>query len=195
MIVSPTKENITAVVLAGGMGRRVEEQDKGLLTFKDKRMVEHVLDILSTQTNNIIIVANRNIDTYESFGYPVISDRVKGYLGPLAGIDAAFSATGTPYLACVPCDSPLIPNDLLERMINAATGSNPLVIASDGERLHPVINLVSRLLWLDIEQRLIQRQLKLMNWIEAAGYDLADFSETPDVLKNINTLEQLKKLD
>lgn len=191
MITRPNKDNITAVVLAGGMGRRVAEQDKGLLTFQGKKMVEHVLDTLAGQTNNILIVANRNIDTYQAFGYPVISDRVKGYLGPLAGIDAAFAHTNSAYLACIACDSPLIPNDLLARMINAATGNNPLVIATDGERLHPVINLVSRSLWPDIEQRLARQQLKLMDWVESAGYDKADFSTDPKTLSNINTLEQL----
>lgn len=192
MITSPAKEDITAVVLAGGQGRRVDEQDKGLLEYAGRRMVEYALDSLSKQTQDILIVANRNIEAYESYGYPVVSDRIKGFLGPLAGIDAAFSVTGSSYLLCVPCDSPFIPDDLMQRFIDAATGNNPIIVASDSQRLHPVISLVHRSVWPDIEKRLNERQLRLMNWIEAAGYDVADFSANPGTLKNLNTFEQLK---
>jgi len=188
---SPVKEEITAVVLAGGQGRRVDEQDKGLLEFRGKNLVEHVIKSLSTQTDNIVVVANRNIETYTALGFPVISDRIEGFQGPLAGIDAAFSVTGSSFLLCVPCDSPFIPDNLMQRLILSATGNNPIVVASDGKRLHPVISLVHRSVWPDIENRLSEGRLRLMEWIEATGYDIADFSSSPEVLQNLNTIEQI----
>jgi len=191
VIASPVKEDITAVILAGGRGRRVDEQDKGLIKFADKMLIEHVIDSVSSQTNDIIIVANRNIETYAELGFQVVSDRIKGFQGPLAGIDAAFSVTGSSFLLCVPCDSPFIPNDLMQRFINTATGNNPIVVADDGQRLHPVISLIHRSVWPDIENRLEQGKLKLMDWIEAAGYDSADFSNCANVLRNLNTLQQI----
>ncbi len=191
MIVSPTKQDITAVVLAGGQGKRVDEQDKGLIEFSGKKLVEHVVESLSEQTNDIVIVANRNIEVYTTLGFPVISDRIKGFQGPLAGIDAGFSITGTSFILCVPCDSPFLPNDLIDRFIEAATINNPIVIASDGQRLHPVICLVHRSVWPDIEQRLSQGHLRLMEWIESNGYDEADFSSHPEMLQNLNTIEQM----
>lgn len=191
MITSPVKEDITAVVLAGGQGRRVEEQDKGLLEFRGKNLVEHVIQSLSTQTNNIIVVANRNVETYTALGFPVVSDRIAGFQGPLAGLDAAFSVTGSSFLLCVPCDSPFVPTDLMQKLINATTGNNPIVVASDGNRLHPVISLIHRSVWPDIESRLSEGRLRLMDWIEAAGYDVADFSSSPEVLQNLNTIEQI----
>lgn len=191
MIMSPTKEDITAVVLAGGQGRRVDKQDKGLLDFNGKKLIEHVLASLTKQTNDIVIVANRHIDTYTEYGFPVVSDRIEGFQGPLAGLDAGFSVTGSSFLLCVPCDSPFIPDDLLEHLIKAATGNNPIVVATDGERLHPVISLIHRSIWPDIESRLSEGRLRLMDWIEAAGYDIADFSSCPKVLQNLNTIEQI----
>lgn len=191
MIISPVKDDITAVVLAGGQGRRVAEQDKGMISFSGKKLVEHVIESLSAQTREIVIVANRNIDSYAAFGFPVVSDRIEGFQGPLAGIDAAFSVTGSSFIVCVPCDSPFLPNDLINRLIAAATANNPIVVASDGERLHPVVCLLHRSVWRDVEKRLAQGQLRLMEWIEANGYDVADFSACPEVLQNLNTLEQI----
>jgi len=194
MIASPVIEDITAVILAGGKGRRVGEQDKGLIEFSGKKLVEHVIDNLSVQTNNIVIVANRNIDAYAAFGYPVVSDRIEGFQGPLAGIDAAFSVTGSSYLFCVPCDSPFVPDDAIDLFIRASTLNNPIVVASDGQRLHPVISLIHRSVWPDIENRLVQGQLRLLDWIEGTGYDLADFSSNPQALQNLNTIEQIQSL-
>lgn len=191
MITSPVKEDITAVVLAGGQGRRVGEQDKGLLDFRGKKLVEHVLQSLSVQTQDIVIVANRNLSVYKEFGFPVVSDRIEGFQGPLAGIDAAFSVTGSSFLLCTPCDSPFVPEDLMQRFIDAATGNNPIVVASDGKRLHPVISLVHRSVWPDIEVRLSEGRLRLMDWLESAGYDEADFSSKPELLQNFNTLSQI----
>lgn len=195
MIISPVKEDITAVVLAGGQGKRVDKQDKGLIDFSGKKLVEHVIDALSFETDDIVIVANRNIDTYSSFGFPVVSDRIDGFQGPLAGIDAAFSVTGSTFLACVPCDSPFLPNDVITRLVRAATGNNPIVVASDGKRLHPVVCLVHRSVWADIETRLEQGHLRLMEWVEAAGYDVADFSSCPEMLQNLNTVEQMNSAE
>lgn len=192
MISSPVKEDITAVILAGGQGRRVDKQDKGLLELFGKKLVEHVLESLLTQTHDIVIAANRNIDTYSKLNFPVVSDRIEGFQGPLAGMDAAFSVTGSSYLLCVPCDSPYLPDDLMNRMIQAASGNNPIVVAGDGERLHPVINLIHRSVWPDIENRLANGELKLMNWIESVGYDVADFSSCPELLKNLNSFEQIQ---
>ncbi len=191
MIISPVKEDITAVVLAGGQGRRVNEQDKGLISFSGKKLVEHVIESLSKQTKDIVVVANRHIETYTSLGFPVVSDRIEGFQGPLAGIDAAFSVTGSSFIVCVPCDSPFLPDDLIDRLVAAVSGNNPLVVASDGKRLHPVICLVHRSVWPDIEKRLAQGHLRLMEWIEANGYDVADFSTCPEMLQNLNTPEQL----
>jgi len=188
---SPAKDDITAVVLAGGKGRRVDEQDKGLLEFRGKNLVEHVIQSLSTQTKNIVVVANRNIETYSALGFPIVSDRIEGFQGPLAGIDAAFSVTSSSFLLCVPCDSPFIPDNLMQRLISSATGNNPIVVASDGKRLHPVISLMHRSVWPDIENRLSEGRLRLMEWIEAVGYDIADFSSSPEVLQNLNTIEQI----
>lgn len=194
MIASPVIEDITAIVLAGGRGQRVKEQDKGLIDFSGKKLVKHVIDSLSMQTKNIVVVANRNIQTYTDFGYPVVSDRIQGFQGPLAGIDAAFSSTGSSFLFCVPCDSPFIPNDVIQQFIKATTGNNPIVVASDGHRLHPVISLIHRSVWPDIENRLAQGQLRLMDWIESAGYDVVDFSTCPNVLQNLNTMDDMNSV-
>ncbi|MBT4859733.1 MAG: NTP transferase domain-containing protein, partial [Gammaproteobacteria bacterium] len=64
-------EDITVVILAGGKGRRMGGQDKGLVNYKNSSLVKHVIDAISQQSDKIIINANRNLDEYSAFGYPV----------------------------------------------------------------------------------------------------------------------------
>jgi molybdopterin-guanine dinucleotide biosynthesis protein A len=183
---------VAAVILAGGMGRRVGGEDKGLIELNGKPLIAHVIDIIAPQVESLVISANRNIEQYEAFSYPVIADRQEGFCGPLAGIDAAFAATDKPYLLCVPCDTPLLPPNLLTLLYTALQDSEyPMAIATDAQRQHPVINLMERSVHEGVRRRLEQGDLKLMEWIKATGYARVDFSDQPQLLSNLNSLEDL----
>ena len=78
---------ITGVVLAGGQGSRMGGVDKGLVPFRGRPLVEHVIERLRPQVDTILINANRNPEAYAAFGHPVISDEIEGFAGPLAGFE------------------------------------------------------------------------------------------------------------
>lgn len=187
-----TYNDVAAVILAGGRGRRVGGGDKGLIELNGKPLIAHVIDNIAPQVESLVISANRNIDQYKSFSYPVITDRQEGFCGPLAGIDAAFAATDKPYLLCVPCDTPLLPTDLLSLLYSALQASDrPMAIATDAQRQHPVINLMKRSVHEGIRNRLEHGDLKLMKWVEETGYASVDFSEQPQSLSNLNSPEDI----
>ncbi|HID48564.1 MAG TPA: molybdenum cofactor guanylyltransferase MobA, partial [Chromatiales bacterium] len=83
---------ITAVILAGGIGRRMGGQDKGLVELDGRPLIEHIIDALKPQVMTILINANRNQYRYASYGYPVITDTLANYQGPLAGFAAGLAA-------------------------------------------------------------------------------------------------------
>jgi len=114
-------EAITGVILAGGRGSRMGGADKGLQNFNGVPLALHTLLRLGPQVGDIMINANRNLAAYESFGSPVWPDSVAlgEYAGPLAGFITALERCETPYLLTVPCDTPLFPTDLVERMAEA----------------------------------------------------------------------------
>ncbi|WP_428614086.1 molybdenum cofactor guanylyltransferase MobA, partial [Shewanella sp.] len=134
---------IDAVILAGGMARRMGGNDKGLVELNDRPMIQHAIDRIKPQVKQILINANRNQSRYAEFGYPVLSDEDSGYLGPLAGMITALGQTQADYLMVVPCDCPLLPTDLVQRMLNAiqAEGAE-MAVASDGKREQPVVLLM-----------------------------------------------------
>ena len=79
-----TKNDITGVILAGGQARRMKGQDKGLILFNGKPLIEYVIEVFNPQVGKLIINANRNHDKYSQYGFEVISDEYPNYCGPLA---------------------------------------------------------------------------------------------------------------
>ena len=64
-----------------------------------------------------MINANRNLAAYEAFGVPVWPDVLADYAGPLAGFLTGLERCETRWLVTVPCDTPLFPLDLVERLL------------------------------------------------------------------------------
>ena len=114
---------ITAIVLAGGRGSRMGGVDKGLQNFHGTPLALHTVLRLQMQEGGLVgelmINANRNLSAYESFGAPVWPDTLSDYAGPLAGFMTGLERCETPYLLTVPCDTPLFPFDLAQRLAQA----------------------------------------------------------------------------
>ena len=115
-----TPLDITGLVLAGGRGSRMGGADKGLQNFNGIPLALHTLMRLQPQVGEVLVNANRNLAAYESFGAPVWHDTLPDYAGPLAGFMTGLAHCETPWLVTVPCDTPLFPLDLVERLAAAA---------------------------------------------------------------------------
>lgn len=185
------KTSITGVVLAGGRARRMGGVDKGLISLCGRSMIEHVLDKLGAQVGTIIINANRNTDTYEAMGYAVVADSDDSYSGPLAGMASGLQAAGTRFCITVPCDSPLIGDDVTRRLYAALeTAGAEIAVAHDGERAHPVVNLMDAGLAASIEDFLEAGERKIDRWFDQHRWVYADFSDRPEYFINVNTEEE-----
>jgi molybdopterin-guanine dinucleotide biosynthesis protein A len=141
------RDDITGLILAGGRGSRMGGVDKGLQAYLGMPLAMHALLRLAPQVGELLINANRNLAAYESMGAPVWPDALPDYPGPLAGFLAGLEHCATPYLATVPCDSPLFPEDLVARLAERldADGAEIAIAATreDGElRLQPVFCLM-----------------------------------------------------
>ena len=186
----PEKSNITAVILAGGRGKRLGGQDKGLLKIDSKPLIEHILEAVKPQTATVIINANRNQQEYSGYGYPVISDDMADYQGPLAGFAAALSACKTEYILTLPCDVPVIPSDLAERLTEALISQDAeLAVAHDGLRMQRVYALIPRTLLSNLLAFLGTGDRKVGLWYAQLNVALADYSDVSDIFFNINTEE------
>lgn len=202
---TPATHDITGLVLAGGAGRRMGGLDKGLQIFNGQPLALRAALRLQPQVAQVLISANRQLETYRSWGWPVISDAPSGaneaHAGPLAGMLAGLTACATPWLACVPCDLPFFPEDLVSRLARAfGAGTAELAFAAaldkptHGEpqlRRHPTCCLLHTRLRPALAAYLAQGGRKLDTWMRAQAFVQLDFENT-SAFRNLNTLADLQ---
>ncbi|MFZ2737132.1 MAG: molybdenum cofactor guanylyltransferase MobA [Burkholderiaceae bacterium] len=117
-------QDITGLVLAGGRGSRMGGVDKGLQNFNGMPLALHTLMRMQMQVGHVMLNANRNLAAYEAFGAPVWPDVLDNFAGPLAGILTGLERCETAYLVTAPCDTPLFPLDLVQRLAQALEREN-----------------------------------------------------------------------
>lgn len=189
------KADIAGVILAGGRGRRMGGRDKGLLPVDGRPLIAHIIDAILPQVGSLMISANRNLESYRAFAFPVVADDQGKYLGPLAGMASAMQSASTPYLLSVPCDSPLVPPDLCARLyIDLKKADADISVVHDGKRMQQVFALLRRGLLPDLLDYLGKGGRKIETWYGEHRLVLSDFSERPDAFLNINTSEELEAL-
>lgn len=186
------RSDITGVILAGGQGRRMGGLDKGWAELGGRPFIAHVLERLAPQVGTLMINANQNIERYRALGHPVVTDRVDGFAGPLAGLESALRAAGTSYVLTVPCDSPFLPADLAQRLGAAleAAGAD-VAVARTGTQPHPVFALVACSLLGSLRDFLAAGGRKIDAWYAPLRVTHAQFDDEADAFANINTREEL----
>ena len=201
-------EAVTGLILAGGRGTRMGGTDKGLQNFRGLPLALNTLMRLQMQQGQalteVMINANRNESAYAAFGTPVWPDTLDGFAGPLAGFMTGLEHCQTPLLLTVPCDTPLFPLDLVQRMHQALRREQAdLAMAAaceeDGQlRAQPVFCLMRVGLLESLVAFTQQAGRKIDAWTALHRTVLVPFNEptdNPQAFFNANTAEQLQSLE
>jgi molybdopterin-guanine dinucleotide biosynthesis protein A len=185
-------KNITALILAGGAGRRVGHQDKGLLLWQEKPFIAHVCDTLKPQVGEILISCNRNFALYEKFAACTVADTRGDFQGPLAGIEAASAILTTELMVVVSCDMPHLPNDLVSRLIaplsTITEGAPTIAYVHDGMRAQYLCAALHRDSLLSLPGFLDEGQRAVQDWYRSRYAIAVDFSDQHACFRNYNSL-------
>jgi molybdenum cofactor guanylyltransferase len=184
---------VSGLILAGGQGRRMGGVDKGLTLLQGRPMIAWVLERLEPQVDEILISANQNLERYEAFGHPVLTDEVGGFAGPLAGLERGLAAARHDLLVTAPCDSPFLPAQLVSRLHRSlAQAGAELAVARTGSQPHPVFCLCRTSLHANLRDYLGRGGRKIDAWY--AGLEVVEvaFDDTPEAFSNINTRDELE---
>ena len=198
---------VTGLILAGGRGSRMGGTDKGLQNFHGLPLALQTLMRLQLQSQplqEVLINANRNLAAYESLGVPVWPDSIDGFAGPLAGFLTGLERCETPLLLTVPCDSPLFPLDLLERLLAAMKAQDAdLAMAAAPEadgtvRPQPVFCLLKTELLESLVKFTQGGGRKIDAWTSQHRCAIVPFDQSgdsPQAFANANTLAELQELE
>ena len=177
---------LSCIILAGGRGSRAGGADKGLIPYKGMPLIEHVIEQVVPQVDDIIISANRNTEEYRRYSNKVIADNDTDYRGPLSGIVSCLPYCSHELVLIVACDMPSLPEDLAERLM-AGINSNAICIATVDSR-HQLALLIHKDLVDSLQQQLDKEQLSLIRWVQSLPYTTACFDDAAEKFANLNTI-------
>lgn len=183
---------LTGIILAGGQGRRMGGQDKGLVQLDGRPLYQHVLERLRPQVDIVMINANRNIDRYQLSGCRVVQDVFDGYPGPLAGIYSALVAIDGEWAAFCSCDTPAVPLNFVEKLAEQR-GEAPAVWVRSQSRDHPTLALIHRKMAVPLHDYLHAGERRLMHFLRDHGGHAVQLDNDEAAFRNINTPDDLNE--
>lgn len=136
----PVVENVTGILLAGGKSKRMG-RDKRFIEYGGRSLISIAVGRLRNLVDELLIVTAQP----EDLGIDdatVVADVSYGN-GPLMGIYSGLIKTNNSYVVVNPVDTPNIPEEFLEFMINISCGYD-VVMPRWGNRLEPLIAVYSR---------------------------------------------------
>ena len=189
-------EHISAVILAGGLARRMNGVEKGLQLLAGKPLISHILERLQPQLarGQIYLNINRSFAEYQRHypQLPFYQDTLADFQGALSGMLTGLQQIESDYLLFVPCDTPFLPKNLLAKLYTALKiNEAKIAYAHDGERPHPTFALVHRSVASDLSHYLQSGERRLYWFFRTQNSVAVDFSEQVIAFKNVNTLDDL----
>ena len=186
------KNNITGIILAGGKSSRMGTE-KGLIIYKNKPFVEHIIEAMNPLVDNIIIISNNK--AYKSFGFRCYEDLIKN-TGPLAGIYTGLRYSKTENNLIVSCDVPLINTVILQKLTDQKNDTSEVIqLQCQGENM-PLIALYKKCCEMIFLKELVKNQRKVQKALKKCNVKIITIDETlKKVATNINTQKDLELLD
>lgn len=192
-------ERILAVVLAGGLARRMGGGDKCLKLLAGRPILAYVLERLDGQAERILLNANGDVRRFAAWEMPVAADVITGFGGPLVGVLTALEwamahAPGITDVVSVPADGPFLPRDLVRRLVEARTETDAVLAqAASNGRPNPVVGLWPVALAPALRRAIVEEGIaKVDAWTARYSLATADFGKARfDPFFNANTQEDL----
>ena len=191
---------LTLALLSGGHSSRMR-QDKALLPFLGRPLIQRILERLATVGEQVILSTNHP-DDYAFLNLPSYPDG-RPDCGSLGGLYTALSVAGHSILAAVACDMPFANPAIFkyERLLLSQTGAD-VVIPTTPEGLEPLHAVYRRDTCLPVIQSALEKgNLKMVGWLPEVivrivlPEEVARFDPPGLALWNLNTPEEFRQAE
>lgn len=195
---APRSHAVIGLLLAGGEGRRMGGQDKGMMPWRGLPMAEWVFNALSSVTSPVLVSANRSLEGYESLApgrvfEDAAATRGQGPLaGLLRGLTEAEKLGAQAVLVC-PCDTPEINPETLSALLAAwqRQPDRPLVAECEG-RIHPLHGVYPVTVLARLSGRLSSGNRRVMGFAESVNAAFLACPGAAEAFRNRNRPEDLE---
>ncbi|SIO15425.1 molybdenum cofactor guanylyltransferase [Sulfurivirga caldicuralii] len=189
------EQTLTVALIAGGRGKRMDGQDKGLICLDGKPLVQRIAQQLRAHLSpfEVIAVANRNQPRYAAYVNRVISDDTPGYLGPMMGIYTALKNSQTNRIFVWPCDAPIVCESLIKGICRSVSDNREALIhvpVDNEEKLQPLFGVYHQGLLPALEEAIDAGHLALGRWVREQRHAVVSI-EDDYCFTNLNRPQEL----
>lgn len=181
----------SVLLLAGGQGRRMGGQDKGLLSWQGQPLIAHVHAVVRALSDDLIISCNRNQAAYRPYADQLVGDAEPGFPGPLAGVLAGLAVARHGWLLVLACDAPRVDRALLNGLLALAEAAGQPVMVRQGEQWQPMFCLIPCALRATLQAAWQAGERSLLRALLAQPLVALDCVQGDERLSNFNTPERL----
>lgn len=184
------KNNVTAIILAGGKSSRMGT-DKGLVLIKGKHMVEYVIDAVKSCCDEMLIISNQN--GYDGFGVKVLKDDIEN-IGPIGGIYTGLNHSKNNINIVLTCDSPFVDATLISEMLNSYNNDMDVLFLAHQNLIYPLTAIYNKRILKNIKSHIEKGEYKVRTLFKTVNSQKMNLSNINSLkVQNINTQEDLKK--
>jgi molybdopterin-guanine dinucleotide biosynthesis protein A len=181
-----------ASILCGGKSSRMQSE-KGLVLYKNKPFIEHIIDAVLPITSKIQLITN--CSDYDYLKYDTIKDIIIDK-GPIGGIYSALKHSATELNLILSCDIPLISTKIIQELIEKHNSNFDVSIFEETNRVHPLIGIYSKKVLPILKKSIESNELKMMHFISKLNHQLIWIEdENKQQFLNINSLLELEELN
>ena len=194
--------SVTAVILAGGMSRRLG-RNKALEPFGNETLIRRVIGRVGGFSDAVLVVANDDARVIE-LDLPDGTDGVEAVvdmfpdMGPLGGIATGLSAVRTEWATFCACDMPFVSPALFRLLLSLRDGHDAVVPVIGG-RPEPMHAAYSRACLGAVKDKIAARRLRASSFFDDVRVRLVSEQEIRAVdaelrsFFNVNTQADLDK--
>ncbi len=199
----------SAIVLAGGRGRRMGMVEKALLEFERKTILERLLENLFRVVNEVILSVRDNSQKEKLF--PVLDkfpDREIRFCfdaledaGPLEGIRAGLLESRSENSFVCAGDMPFVNPEIVDLLFEKASGHDAAIPRWDERMFEPLHAVYSKKMLLEIEKAfergkhsVLAPVFQMQDVVFVEVSEIREFDPELRTFVNINTVEDLEKM-
>jgi len=178
---------ISAIILAGGYSSRMG-RCKALLDFHGVSFLQNQIDKLRAVGIEDIVVSG--------YAMPIEGTRaildIYPHCGPMSGLHAGLLAIRNPSALVVAVDIPLVPNALLEQLIQ--NHKRGITVVSHNEKIEPLIGVYDKSLSLECEKLLQAGDASIRRLFKKSDFSVLEYTGEPMLLMNCNTPKEYAEI-
>ena len=179
--------------MTGGKNSRMGGEIKLFLKAGEKTFFQKIMEAMDGIPE--IYLSVNTPEPYEKLGLPMVIDEIAG-IGPMGGLLSAMRKIDAEALLVVASDMPFVSQEIIGELIKIWEKEQKCCVVRTlyDKKVHPLLAIYPRSILPIVENRVKEKDYRMMSVIQEAGVQYVDLGEDDRSTVNVNSREDYQTL-